>query len=114
MIILPGVRLPWTLLFLVAMAFTFYILWLWQRKTLKPLAAPVESSLSTEANSDQTPEPPDETMGIRRWRVERFLELGFPLRLATLMAKRSDINWHEAEHLIDTGATVEEAEKILL
>jgi hypothetical protein len=43
-----------------------------------------------------------------------FLQLGFPLRTATIMAKRRDISWHHAEDILSSGATHEQVEHILL
>ena len=56
----------------------------------------------------------DEPLAVRRNRMERFLELGFPLRVSTILSKRVDVSPWDAKHLLDKGATVEEAEKILL
>jgi hypothetical protein len=71
----------------------------------------VSSSQSEEPDYQDTR---DEARNVRSWRAERFLELGFPLRVATIMAKRSDISTHVADQILKAGASVEQAEKILL
>ena len=56
----------------------------------------------------------DEGMIVRSWRLENFLSLGFQLREASILTKRTDIELRKAEKILHAGATHDETLKILL
>jgi hypothetical protein len=53
----------------------------------------------------------DDDLKLVRWRTDRLLALGYPLREAASLAL-SDVDVHELEHLIAKGCTTETAARI--
>lgn len=53
----------------------------------------------------------DDALKLVRWRTDRLLALGYPLREAASLA-RSDLDRHELEHLIEKGCPTEIAARI--
>lgn len=47
------------------------------------------------------------------WRYEQLADAGYPSDVAAMLAERSDVDWHRAGELLERGATVHEALRIL-
>ena len=54
---------------------------------------------------------PDDALKLVRWRTDRLLALGYPIREAASLAL-SDLDLHELEHLIEKGCPTEIAARI--
>lgn len=57
--------------------------------------------------------PQDELSDVQLYRVSRFEELRFSYPVALELAL-SGVDWHDAQALLVSGATVEQAARILL
>jgi hypothetical protein len=57
--------------------------------------------------------PLTEEERIERWRVGRFVTLGFKMETAVELAI-AGVDWHEAERLLAAGATKAQTRRILL
>lgn len=54
----------------------------------------------------------DEELLVRDWRLERLLELGFPVRDAERLSQEA-VDYREAQHLVEQGCPHELAARIL-
>ena len=48
------------------------------------------------------------------WRYEQLTDVGYPSDIAVVLAERTDIDLHGAIELLERGATIHEALRILL
>lgn len=63
---------------------------------------------------DQTPErPPVGDFNVLSWRYEELERAGYPCDIAVLLAERSDVDLHVACNLLERGATLHLALRIL-
>lgn len=71
--------------------------------------------IAPAAPSDRDPgdEQPTVTETVA-WRMTRLLDAGYPVDIAQTLADRTDIDLHTACRLLEDGATVIQAERILL
>ena len=60
---------------------------------------------------DETPTVLD--LDIVTWRFDQLADAGYPTDLAVMLAERGDVDLHLAVDLLDRGATVHEAIRIL-
>ena len=63
-------------------------------------------------------DPCDEMATVRdldvvTWRFDRLSDAGYPADLAVMLAERGDVDLHGAVALLERGATVHEALRIL-
>lgn len=61
---------------------------------------------------DETPMLRD--LGVVVWRFDQLMAAGYPTDVAVLLAERADVDLHEAVDLVQQGATIHEALRILL
>lgn len=64
-------------------------------------------------------DPGDEKPSLRdlnvvSWRFDCLTSAGYPVEVAVSLAERQDVDLHKATGLLEHGATVEEALRILL
>ena len=65
----------------------------------------------TDRDADESPA---EDPWVVAWRYEQLTDAGYPSDIAVVLAERSDIDWHGACELLERGATIHEALRILL
>lgn len=53
-------------------------------------------------------------LDVLSWRYERLEEAGYPVEVAIALAERADVDLHEAVELLERGASVEAAIRILV
>lgn len=57
--------------------------------------------------------PTERDLDVVSWRFDRLTDAGYPTDVALMLAERSDIDLHRACALIERGATIHEAIRIL-
>ena len=67
--------------------------------------------LLTDCEADETPASDPYVVA---WRYERLTDIGYPSDIAVVLAERVDVDLHGACELIERGATIHEALRILL
>ena len=60
---------------------------------------------------DQAPGAP---LDVVAWRYGRLVDVGYPSDIAVVLAERVDVDLHGACELLERGATIHEALRILL
>jgi hypothetical protein len=63
---------------------------------------------------DETPERASlRDLHVVSWRFDQLEDAGYPVDIAVLLAERSDVDLHVACNLLERGATIHEALRIL-
>ena len=58
-------------------------------------------------------QPPLRNLDVLNWRYERLEDAGYPTDIAIMLAERGDVDLHLACDLLERGATMHEALRIL-
>lgn len=75
---------------------------------------PGRRALSNRDPGDETPEsPPVGDFNVLSWRYEQLELAGYPVDVAVMLAERSDVDLHVACDLLEHGASVDEALRII-
>lgn len=62
----------------------------------------------------QTPQhEPRHDLDVLNWRYEQLEDAGYPVDIAIMLAERLDVDLHLARTLVERGATVHQAVRIL-
>lgn len=73
----------------------------------------MRGALSNRDPGDETDRAPVGDFNVLSWRYEELERAGYPVDIAVMLAERSDVDLHLACRLLDRGATVHEALRIL-
>jgi len=68
---------------------------------------------SVLTDCDPGDEMPERDLDVVSWRFDRLTEAGYPVAIAVMLAERRDVGLHGAVALIERGATLHEALRIL-
>jgi hypothetical protein len=52
-------------------------------------------------------------LDVVSWRFDCLEEAGYPIDIAVMLAERADVDLHQAVELVERGATIHEALRIL-
>jgi len=77
------------------------------------MPASVPPRILTDRDPGEETAPPILEWSVLVWRFDRLVDAGYPVDVSAELAGRGDVDLHQAVELVERGATVGEALRIL-